>query len=64
MGSYLKIRNGNNEKTEFTGQIGLFGGEFLMEGPLSKKSAASYLIMYRRATLAIFNKFVQILTIS
>ena len=52
----LKIRNGNNEKTEFTGQIGLFGGEFLMEGPLSKKSAASYLVMYRRATLAIFNK--------
>jgi len=52
----LKIRNGNSEKTEFTGQIGLFGGEFLMEGPLSKKSAASYLVMYRRATLSIFNK--------
>ena len=51
----LKIRNGNSEKTEFTGQIGLFGGEFLMEGPLSKKSAASYLLMYRRATLSIFN---------
>ena len=52
----LKIRNGNSEKTEFTGQIGLFGGEFLMEGPLSKKGAASYLVMYRRATLSIFNK--------
>jgi hypothetical protein len=51
----LKIRNGNSEKTEFTGQVGLFGAEFLMEGPLSKKSAASYLIMYRRATLKIFN---------
>ena len=51
----LKIRNGNNEKTEFTGQVGLFGAEFLMEGPLSKNSAASYLIMYRRATLKIFN---------
>mgnify|MGYP001382919732 CR=1 FL=1 len=52
----LKIRNGNSEKTEFTGQMGLFGGEFLVEGPLSKKSAASYLVMYRRATLSIFNK--------
>ena len=51
----LKIRNGNNEKTEFTGQVGLFGAEFLMEGPLSKNSAASYLFMYRRATLKIFN---------
>ena len=51
----LKIRNGNNEKTEFTGQVGLFGAEFLMEGPLSKNSAASYLFMYRRATLKVFN---------
>ena len=51
----LKIRNGNSEKTEFTGQVGLFGAEFLMEGPLSKKSAASYLVMYRKATLKIFN---------
>ena len=51
----LKIRNGNNEKTELTGQVGLFGAEFLMEGPLSKKSAASYLVMYRKATLKIFN---------
>ena len=52
----LKIRNGNNEKTEFTGQVGLFGAEFLMEGPLSKNNSASYLVMYRRATLSIFNK--------
>jgi hypothetical protein len=52
----LKIRNGNNEKTEFTGQVGLFGAEFLMEGPISKNSSASYLIMYRRATLSMFNK--------
>jgi len=51
----LKIRNGNSNKTEFTGQVGLFGAEFLMEGPLSKESPASYLIMYRKATLKIFN---------
>lgn len=51
----LKIRNGNSDKTEFTGQVGLFGAELLMEGPLSKKSAASYLVMYRKATLKIFD---------
>ena len=51
----LKIRNGNSDKTEFTGQVGLFGAEFLMEGPLSKKSAASYLVMYRKATLKVFD---------
>ena len=51
----LKIRNGNNEKTEFTAQVGLFGAELLMEGPLSKKSPASFLLMYRKATLKAFN---------
>ena len=51
----LKIRNGNSEKTEFTGQVGLFGAEFLMEGPLSKNSSASYLLMYRKATLKAFD---------
>ena len=51
----LKIRNGNSDKTEFTGQVGLFGAELLMEGPLSKESSASYLLMYRRATLKIFD---------
>jgi len=51
----LKIRNGNSEKTEFTGQVGLFGAEFLMEGPLSKNSSASYLFMYRKATLKAFD---------
>ena len=51
----LKIRNGNNEKTEFTGQVGLFGAEFLAEGPLSKKSSASFLAMYRYSTIKIFS---------
>lgn len=33
----LKIRNGNDEKIETTAQVGLFGAELLVEGPLSKK---------------------------
>ena len=51
----LKIRNGNSEKTEFTGQVGLFGAEFLVEGPLSKKSYASFLAMYRYSTIKLFS---------
>ena len=51
----LKIRSGNYEKLEFTGQVGLFGAEFLAEGPLSKKSNASFLLMYRYSTIKIFS---------
>ena len=51
----LKIRNGNSEKTEFTGQVGLFGAEFLAEGPLSKHSSASFLAMYRYSTIKAFS---------
>ena len=51
----LKIRNGNNEKTEFTGQVGLFGAEFLVEGALSKHSSASFLAMYRYSTIKAFS---------
>lgn len=51
----LKIRSGNYEKFEFTGQVGLFGAELLAEGPLSKKSNASFLVMYRYSTIKIFS---------
>ena len=50
----LKMRHGNNEKHEFLGQIGFNGLEFGAEGPLSKKSGASYLINFRYSTLALF----------
>lgn len=52
----LKLRNGNNEKTEFTGQIGINGVELGAEGPISKKQGSSYLINYRYSTLEVFNK--------
>lgn len=51
----LKMRNGNNEKHERTFQFGVLGTEIAMEGPLSKKSGASYLLTYRYSTLAIFS---------
>ncbi|NIJ53009.1 TonB-dependent receptor [Dyadobacter arcticus] len=43
----MNLRNGNDEKTEFTVQASLLGLDFAAEGPLSKKSKASYLINYR-----------------
>lgn len=51
----LKMRTGNNEKHEFLGQIGFNGLELGAEGPISKKSGASYLINYRYSTLELFN---------
>ena len=51
----LKLRNGNDEKIETTAQVGLFGAELLVEGPLSKKSGASFLAMYRYSTIKIFS---------
>ena len=51
----LKMRNGNNEKREFIGQIGFAGVELLAEGPFSKKQGSSYLISYRYSTLSVFD---------
>ncbi len=51
----LKMRNGNNEKHERTVQLGILGTELALEGPLSKKSGASYLLTYRYSTLALFS---------
>lgn len=50
----LKLRNGNNKQHEFTGQFGFLGTEVMAEGPLSKKSNASYLFMGRYSTLSMF----------
>lgn len=53
----LKLRSGNDQRHEFTGQFGLLGTEFLAEGPLSKKGNASFLIMGRYSTLSLFQTF-------
>jgi hypothetical protein len=50
----LRMRNGNNQQHEFTGQLGFLGTELTAEGPLSRKSGASYLAMYRYSTLQLF----------
>ncbi len=49
----IRLRNGNNEKHEFTAQFGILGMEAAAEGPLSKKTGATYLFTYRYSTLKI-----------
>lgn len=52
----LKLRSGNVNKHEFSGQFGFLGTEFMAEGPMSKNNRASYLVMGRYSTLSLFDK--------
>ncbi|HQQ94341.1 MAG TPA: carboxypeptidase-like regulatory domain-containing protein [Bacteroidia bacterium] len=52
----LRMRNGNNEKHERTFQLGVLGTELSLEGPISRKTGATYLGTYRYSTLDLFNK--------
>lgn len=52
----LKMRNGNNKKHEFVGQIGFNGFEAGLEGPISKKNGSSYMVNYRYSVLSLMNK--------
>lgn len=51
----IKLRKGNNQKHEFTGQLGFLGTELAAEGPLSKKTGSSYLATFRYSTLQLFS---------
>ncbi len=50
------LRPGNNEKREYTLEIGMIGMDAAIEGPFSKKNDASYLINYRYSTLGFLEK--------
>ncbi len=50
----VRLRNGNSDRYEFTGQLGLLGTELAAEGPLSAKSGSSFLFTYRYSTLQLF----------
>ena len=52
----LRMRNGNNQKYEFLGQVGFNGFEFGAEGPISKKTGASFIINARYSTLEVMSK--------
>jgi hypothetical protein len=49
----LKLRNGNNEKTEFAIQAGVIGLDFSAEGPFMKGKRASFLFNYRYSTFSL-----------
>jgi len=50
----VRLRNGNNQKYEYTGQFGILGTEVSAEGPISRKAGSSFLVNYRYSTLQIF----------
>jgi hypothetical protein len=51
----LKMRNGNNQKHEFSGQLGFLGTELMAEGPINKEKGSSYLATFRYSTLQLFS---------
>lgn len=51
----LKMREGNNQKYEFMGQVGFNGFELGAEGPFRADTKSSFLINYRYSTLQVFD---------
>jgi hypothetical protein len=51
----LKLKTGNSEQSEYTGQVGFNGFELEAEGPFSKNSSASYIVDARYSCLVFFN---------
>ncbi len=52
----VKLRQGNNEKREYSFGMGLLGTDFTVEGPFKKGGKASYLANYRYSTLSILDE--------
>lgn len=49
----IHLRNGNNEKREYTTQLGFLGLNVALEGPFKKEKKSSYLFNYRYSTLSV-----------
>ena len=54
----LRMRNGNNEKYEFTLQTGFNGLEAGAEGPISRSGGSSFLLNYRYSMLFLVDKII------
>jgi len=52
----MKLRNGNNEKREYSASIGVIGMEATLEGPFSENYKGSYLINYRYSSLDLLDQ--------
>ena len=51
----VKLRSGNNEKSEKVFGFGLLGTDITLEGPFSKNYGGSYIVNYRYSTASIIN---------
>ena len=51
----LRMRNGNNQRHEFMGQVGFNGFELGAEGPFSNNNQASYLANFRYSTMEVLH---------
>ncbi|MCB0610151.1 MAG: TonB-dependent receptor [Lewinellaceae bacterium] len=51
----MRLRQGNNQQHEFTGQAGLIGVELASEGPVASDMKASYLVNYRYSFVGLLN---------
>ncbi len=51
----MRLRQGNQDKREYSFSAGILGIDFTLEGPFSKKGKSSYLVNYRYSTLAILD---------
>lgn len=51
----MRLRSGNNQQYEFTGQAGLIGLELATEGPFGTDSEASYLVNYRYSFVGLLS---------
>ena len=56
----MKMRNGNDQKYEHAFQIGVAGIDVASEGPLSKKTGASYLVNYRYSMTGLASRMKMI----
>jgi len=54
----LRMRNGNNQKREYVAELGLMGLELGAEGPISKKSGASYMVNLRYSLLGLVDELL------
>lgn len=52
----MRLRKGNQQKHEFTAQVGLIGLDVAAEGPIGKNGKNSYLANYRYSTVGLLGE--------
>ncbi|MEP4532582.1 MAG: TonB-dependent receptor [Cyclobacteriaceae bacterium] len=53
----MNLKNGNNEKKQFTAQVSLIGFDFASEGPVMEGSKATYAVNYRYSFTGLLANF-------